>query len=102
VKKSPNLELAAEVPLNIVCIRYRGASDAQNKEILMRLQESGVAVPSGTLLSGRFAIRVAISNHRSLKEDFDLLVDSVEKIGRELAGASNAPRAVNTGGAINQ
>lgn len=84
VDQSSELALAADAPLNIVCFRYAGASDAQNKEILMRLQESGVAVPSGTMLEGRFAIRVAISNHRSRREDFDLLVKTVEEIGRQV------------------
>lgn len=87
VLASTVLELAAEAPLNIVCLRYRGANDAQNKEILMRLQERGIAVPSGTVIDGRFAIRVAISNHRSRREDFDLLAESVEKIGAEVTGA---------------
>lgn len=91
VERSPNLELAADVPLNIVCFRYAGADDVQNKEILMRLQESGVAVPSGTLLDGRFAIRVAISNHRSRREDFDLLVKTVEEIGQDvIAGVTQS------------
>lgn len=84
VSGSHQLELAAEAPLNIVCFRYADADDAQNKEILMRLQESGVAAPSGTVLEGRFAIRVAISNHRSRREDFDLLVHAVEEIGRQV------------------
>jgi glutamate/tyrosine decarboxylase-like PLP-dependent enzyme len=84
VTASSVLELAADVPLNIVCFRYRGANDAQNKEILMQVQERGIAVPSGTELDGRFALRVAISNHRSRREDFDLLVDAVEAIGGEV------------------
>jgi glutamate/tyrosine decarboxylase-like PLP-dependent enzyme len=86
VERSQELELAAEAPLNIVCFRYAGASDEENKEILMRLQESGVAVPSGTMLEGRFAIRVAISNHRSRRGDFDLLVETVTRLGREVVG----------------
>jgi glutamate/tyrosine decarboxylase-like PLP-dependent enzyme len=90
VDQSSELALAADAPLNIVCFRYAGASDAQNKEILMRLQESGVAVPSGTMLEGRFAIRVAISNHRSRREDFDLLVKTVEEIGRQVVTESNS------------
>lgn len=87
VEASDKLELAADAPLNIVCFRYRGASDDENKEILMRLQESGLAVPSSTMIGGRFAIRVANSNHRSLRKDFDLLVDAVEKIGDEVVRA---------------
>ena len=86
VEASPVLELAADVPLNLVCFRYRGASDEENKEILMRVQERGIAVPSGTVVGGRFAIRVANTNHRSRREDFELLVDAVETIGLEVAG----------------
>jgi glutamate/tyrosine decarboxylase-like PLP-dependent enzyme len=87
IERSKLLELVAEAPLNIVCFRYCGATDAENKEILMRLQESGLAVPSGTMIDGRFAIRVANSNHRTLKEDFDLLVRAVEDLGREIVDA---------------
>jgi hypothetical protein len=37
------------------------------------------------VLDGKFAIRVAITNHRSRREDFDLLVDAVVQLGRELS-----------------
>ena len=50
----------------------------------MRIQERGIAVPSGTVLRGKFALRVAITNHRSKREDFDLLVEKVVEIGREV------------------
>ncbi|MBS1800707.1 MAG: aminotransferase class V-fold PLP-dependent enzyme [Acidobacteria bacterium] len=87
VERSEVLELVAEAPLNLVCFRYRGASDDENKEILMRLQESGLAVPSGTMIGGRFAIRVANTNHRTRRDDFDLLVEAVERIGAEVVAA---------------
>ena len=83
-------ELMAPAPLNIVCFRVKpaGKTDAElnalNQEILLRLQESGVAVPSHTMLDGRFAIRVAVSNHRSRREDFDLLVKTVVEIASAL------------------
>ncbi len=83
VERTPALELLAPVPLNVVCFRHRGrpdqdaaAVDELNREILVRLHESGTAVPSGTTVGGRFAIRVAITNHRSRRPDFDLLVDA--------------------------
>ncbi|HEX8706825.1 MAG TPA: pyridoxal-dependent decarboxylase [Pyrinomonadaceae bacterium] len=87
------LELLAPVPLNIVCFRYRDARAAQqqsqlnrlNEELLARLQESGIAAPSSTVLDGSYALRVAITNHRSRREDFDLLVGKVLELGRELA-----------------
>ena len=78
------------MPLNVVCFRYAPpgvsgeAKDALNREILMRLQERGIAAPSSTVLRGRFAIRAAITNHRSTRADFDLLVASVLEIGREI------------------
>jgi aromatic-L-amino-acid decarboxylase len=96
VHRHPELELMAPVPLNIVCLRYVGGAgparlaegeltDATNREILMRIQERGIAVPSSTMLHGRFAIRVAITNHRSRREDFDALVAAVVDIGAEVA-----------------
>jgi hypothetical protein len=36
------------------------------------------------LLSGKFAIRVAITNHRSRREDFDQLVHAVVETGTAL------------------
>ena len=55
-----------------------------NEEIVMSLQESGIAAPSTTKLNGKLAIRVNITNHRSVNADFDLLVEEVIKLGREL------------------
>jgi aromatic-L-amino-acid decarboxylase len=83
VARTPELELLAPVPLNVVCFRHRGrpgqdpaAVDELNRELLVRLHESGTAVPSGTTVGGRVALRVAITNHRSRRADFDLLVDA--------------------------
>jgi glutamate/tyrosine decarboxylase-like PLP-dependent enzyme len=89
VRAAPDLELMAPVALNIVCFRWvrpgldDTALDALNQELLLRLHESGIAVPSNALLGGRFALRVAITNHRSRREDFDLLVREVRRMGAE-------------------
>ncbi len=88
----PRLELLAPAPLNVVCFRYAApgldgaALNALNQEILLRIQESGLAVPSHTELGGRFAIRVAITNHRSRREDFSLLAQAVVETGDVLRG----------------
>jgi len=90
VRAQPALELLAPVPLNLVNFRYvapgldAGALDALNRRILIALQEQGIATPSGTTINGRFAIRVAITNHRSRNEDFDALVTAVLRLGAEL------------------
>ncbi|HVO40577.1 MAG TPA: pyridoxal-dependent decarboxylase, partial [Spirochaetia bacterium] len=92
VDASPVMELLAPVSLNIVCFRYRAAGydDEQlnrlNAELLIRLQESGIAAPSSTTIRGRYALRAAITNHRSTREDFDILARAVERIGGELGG----------------
>lgn len=92
VDAAPELQRLAPVPLNIVCFRYHvegmdeAALNSFNEELLIRLHESGAAVPSHTRINGKYAIRVAISNHRSRREDFDLLVESVVRIGHEMVG----------------
>ncbi len=90
----PELERLAPAPMNIVCFRYVGELprtaggqhdlDAQNRAILVRLHEDGIAVPSYTMLGGRFALRVAITNHRTRREDLELLVRETVRLGREL------------------
>lgn len=90
VEKEPQLELLAPVPLNLVNFRYKAAGldgealNQLNRSILVRLQEDGIAVPSGTMIRGQFAIRVAITNHRSEQSDFDALVAGVLSLGRQL------------------
>ena len=84
VEQTPQLELAAPVQLNIVCFRYRAAdSDRVNATIVTELQESGVAVPSTTILEGRLAIRAAIVNHRTQRCDLDALLAAVVKLGNQ-------------------
>jgi aromatic-L-amino-acid/L-tryptophan decarboxylase len=90
VAQNHELELLAEPTLNIVCFRYHpdGLDEAEldrlNRDVVADLQERGIAAPSTTRVHGKLAIRVAITNHRSLREDFDLLLLSVVAIGAEL------------------
>jgi len=44
-----------------------------------------VAAPSSTVINGRFALRVANTNHRTRREDFDLLVREVIRLGESLS-----------------
>ncbi len=90
IDREPRLERLAPAPLNVVCFRYRAAGldaaalDALNQELLVRLQESGAAVPSQTVLGGRFALRVAITNHRTQDADLAFLVARVLELGAAL------------------
>ena len=87
VLAEPRLELLAPAQLNIVCFRYR-ARDANkvNGEIVIDIQESGIAVPSTTMLDGRLAIRAAIVNHRTDTCDIDALIAAVLQFGAKRAG----------------
>lgn len=91
IERSPELERTAPAPLNIVCFRYvqsglsSEALDDLNKELLLRLHESGVALVSNATINGRYCLRMANVNHRSSYADFDVLVEKVIELGRELA-----------------
>ena len=109
VAAAPELEQALPAQLNIVCFRYVGrggggtapdgaaqedpdgaardnaALDQLNKEIELELQERGIAVPSVSTINGRKYLHVAVANHRSRREDFDLLVREVVRLGGELS-----------------
>ena len=100
VDAHPALERTAPTPINIVCFRYVGGSgpeegardlDALNREIVVRLQETGVAVPSHATLGAGFSIRVCITNHRTEVADLDALVDEVVRVGRVLEGRGIGP-----------
>jgi aromatic-L-amino-acid/L-tryptophan decarboxylase len=90
VESEPSMELLAPIVLDIVCFRFNpGGLDnenlnALNKEILMQLHEQGIAAPSYTTLHDQYCLRIAIANHRSKQEDFDVLAREVVRIGREL------------------
>lgn len=96
VRNEPRLELIAPVVINIVCFRYRAAGmdeaslRALNTEVMLRIQESGFAVPSDTTVAGRHAIRVAITNHRTRRADLDDLVAEVLRHGAEVAAEMQA------------
>lgn len=92
IAAQPQLELMAPIGLDIVCFRYNprdrddAVLDAINRELLLQLQEQGIAAPSYTTLHGRYCLRVAVANHRSVRSDFDALVEAVLRIGAQLSG----------------
>jgi aromatic-L-amino-acid decarboxylase len=52
--------------------------------VLLRLQERGIAVPSATMLSGRYVMRVSITNHRTERRDLRTLIEAVLAIADEV------------------
>ncbi|MDG1277935.1 MAG: pyridoxal-dependent decarboxylase [Algoriphagus sp.] len=94
VKSEPLLELTAPVSMSITCFRMLvpGFSEEElqelNREILLRLQESGIASPSSTILYRKYTLRIANVNQRTRFEDMDLLVKEVLRIGNEVLKSS--------------
>ena len=91
IEAEADLELTAATNINIVCFRYRPAGldsvalKALNTEIMLKLQEEGVASVSDTTVHGEHCLRAAITNHRTREEDLDLLVRETLRLGRVIA-----------------
>lgn len=90
VAAEPSLELGEPCALSIVLLRHKGA-DAEpalrrrlNREIMMRLQEEGIASISDTTIRGDHWLRVAIVNHRTRSNDLKDFVASLVRIGADL------------------
>jgi glutamate/tyrosine decarboxylase-like PLP-dependent enzyme len=92
VLAEPRLELMAPVQLNIVCFRYRSVdADEVNRNIVVDIQQSGIAAPSTTMLDGRLAIRAAIVNHRTGICDIDALISAALEFGGQRSGVDRRP-----------
>ena len=90
VSAAPHLTLMAPPVVNIVCFRHDpGGLDeaglrALNTEIMLRLQEAGIAALSDTTVKGQHCLRLAICNHRTRREDLDLVIREALRIGDEI------------------
>jgi glutamate/tyrosine decarboxylase-like PLP-dependent enzyme len=94
IARHPQLELLAPVSLNVVCLRIRPEGlvgereiNAFNRQVVATLQNRGLAVPSTTELSGKLAIRVCLTNHRTQHDDLQQFVADILAIGTELSSA---------------
>lgn len=90
IDETDGLERLSPVSLQIVCFRVvrEGPSelehDALNREIVIRLQEQGLAAPSTTRVHGRLAIRVNLTNHRTNRADLDGFLGDVLELASRL------------------
>jgi len=90
IRASQNMELLAEPVLDIVCFRICPPSLTEadiedlNREIMLRLQEDGIAALSDTRVGSTYALRCAISNHRTRFSDIDILIDEISRLYSEL------------------
>ncbi len=93
VDEDPELERLADVPLNIVCFRFRPAGlddaelDALNRRLGEAVVEDGRVYAGTTTYDGHVALRPAIVNWRTTERDVDTLADVVLELGAKLAQA---------------
>jgi glutamate/tyrosine decarboxylase-like PLP-dependent enzyme len=95
VRASEHFELLADVPLNIVCFRYRPAGLAEDAldELNLRLGqavlEDGRVYVGTTRWAGRVGFRPAFVNWRTTAADVDLLFNVLAELGERLHALSS-------------
>jgi glutamate/tyrosine decarboxylase-like PLP-dependent enzyme len=94
VDAAPDLERLADVPLCIVCLRYRpsGLDDearlnALNQRLGEELLADGRVYAGTTVYGGRVALRPAMTNWRTSERDVDFFIDVVRELGGQLTAA---------------
>jgi aromatic-L-amino-acid/L-tryptophan decarboxylase len=83
VEASDHFELAAPVPFSLVCFRYRG-DNAANQELLARINATGKAFLSHTVLNGRYVLRFAIGNFLTDEQDVNETWELIQDLGRQI------------------
>ncbi|NUO60116.1 MAG: aminotransferase class V-fold PLP-dependent enzyme [Hamadaea sp.] len=76
VAAEPGLELLAH-GLSVVCFRYAGLTDEENRAVLTELNRTGRAFLAGTTVNGVFALRACVVNPRMGSADAEAVVDAV-------------------------
>jgi len=90
VDEAPDLERLADVPLNVVCFRFRPPSapeaelDDLNRRLGAMVLEDGRVYFGTTEYAGKVAFRPAIVNWRTTENDVDMIVPVVRELGARL------------------
>jgi len=74
LQQIPQLELLNKPELSTVAFRLADESDARNKALLEEINKSKSVYISGTVLRGKYALRVSILSHRTHKKHIDELL----------------------------
>ncbi len=85
VKQDPDFELAAPVPLNLVCFRHR-AGDEFNRKLLEAVNQSGAMYITHTVLDGRYTLRVCVGQTHTEARHVEAAWDRIRETARALAG----------------
>jgi glutamate/tyrosine decarboxylase-like PLP-dependent enzyme len=93
VDEEPDFERLADVPLNIVCFRWRPPDvpedrlDGLNRALGEALIEDGRVFAGTTLFEGKVAFRPAIVNWQTRESDVDLLMEVLAELSERVLTA---------------
>ncbi len=85
VRAHDDFELAAPVPLNLVCFRHVRGDDF-NAELVERCNAGGALFLTHTRLDGRYTIRCSIGQTRTEQRHVDAAWDELLRIANEMGG----------------
>ena len=99
VEETPELELLAPAPLNVVCFRYRPPEVSEDELDELNLRIAQEALRDGrvyfgrTRWAGQVAFRPVFVNWRTTNEDAELVLDVVLELGARLRATAAHSRA---------
>jgi aromatic-L-amino-acid/L-tryptophan decarboxylase len=82
----PQFELCAPVTFSLICFRMKG-TDEQNRELLERINRSGVTFLSHTVLNGRLVLRLAIGHYDVRWQDLEQVWKHIQAITTQLTAS---------------
>jgi len=99
IRETPDLELAAEGDLSIVCFRFHPRNwtgsperlDELNKRIMETLQAEGSVFVTNAMLRSRFALRACILHYATSEADLAALVAAVSDAGIRMLSEAAKP-----------
>jgi aromatic-L-amino-acid/L-tryptophan decarboxylase len=86
IERDADFELAAPVPLSLVCFRHR-AGNAFNQRLLADVNTTGKAFLSHTVLDEKFVLRFAIGNFQTTEQDIRETWDLIRIAAQQIAAA---------------
>jgi aromatic-L-amino-acid decarboxylase len=85
VRSDSRFELAAPVPLNLICFRLR-SGDGDNQKLMDQLNQSGSLYLTHTRLDGKFTLRLCIgqthTEARHVERAWQLIQQGTTQIGK--------------------
>jgi aromatic-L-amino-acid decarboxylase len=94
VAASPDFELTAPAPLNLICFAHR-AGDDFNRRLLERLNQSGKLYLTHTVLNGRYTLRLCVGQTQTeavhVRQAWELIQQNARLLMQAREGSGPPP-----------